>query len=302
VDPTYTDGVVLIRPMDVRDAEAHVAGEDDEIVRWLTYRRGTLESNRAWIASTHDRWRDGGPQFVFGIRDAATDELAGTIDARTTEDDLAPGQVNIAYSVHARWRGRGMATRAVALMLRFLRTRPDIREAVIRVAPANGASAAVARKARFRYAGRHGDDDEYRRRVTSRTPQVSCVFVGHDGAGRVLLARRGPGARDEPGTWDCGAGALEFGETFEEAVAREVTEEYATVPLEVELLGVRNVLRDDHWVAIVFAVRIDPDAARIGEPDKFDALGWFAPGALPSPLHSQLAPALAMAQAVIRPE
>ncbi|MEV7907719.1 NUDIX domain-containing protein, partial [Streptomyces anulatus] len=48
-----------------------------------------------------------------------------------------------------------------------------------------------------------------------RTPAVSCVFVCHDGHGRVLLAQRGAGARDEPGTWDCGAGALEYGESFE---------------------------------------------------------------------------------------
>src|SRR5690606_24260841 len=35
-------------------------------------------------------------------------------------------------------------------------------------------------------------------------PAVSVVFVCHDGRGRVLLARRGAGARDEPGTWDTG--------------------------------------------------------------------------------------------------
>jgi 8-oxo-dGTP pyrophosphatase MutT (NUDIX family) len=39
-------------------------------------------------------------------------------------------------------------------------------------------------------------------------PAVSCVFVCHDGHGRVLLARRGAGARDEPGSWDTGAGAV----------------------------------------------------------------------------------------------
>jgi ADP-ribose pyrophosphatase YjhB (NUDIX family) len=127
------------------------------------------------------------------------------------------------------------------------------------------------------------------------TPTVSCVFVCHDGAGRILLARRGAGARDEPGTWDCGAGALEFGETFEEAVTREVGEEYTAAPREIELLGVRNVLRADppsHWVAIVFAVRVDPAAVAIGEPHKFDELGWFSPDTLPAPLHSQLPPTL----------
>lgn len=125
-------------------------------------------------------------------------------------------------------------------------------------------------------------------------PSVSCVFVCHDGAGRVLLARRSAGARDEPGTWDCGAGALEFGETFEAAVTREVREEYGVPPLAIERLGVRNVLRGapvtSHWVAVVFAVRVAPEGVRIGEPHKFDALRWCAPKALPAPLHSQCRP------------
>jgi 8-oxo-dGTP pyrophosphatase MutT (NUDIX family) len=128
-------------------------------------------------------------------------------------------------------------------------------------------------------------------------PRVSVVFVCEDGDGRVLLARRGPGARDEPGAWDCGAGALEYGETFEAAVRREVGEEYATTPVAIDLRGVRNVLRDDppsHWVALVFRVRVDPATVSIGEPHRFDALGWFRPDDLPSPPHSQLAATLAV--------
>ncbi|MEU8614618.1 NUDIX domain-containing protein [Actinoplanes sp. NPDC048791] len=129
----------------------------------------------------------------------------------------------------------------------------------------------------------------------SREPRVSCVFICHDGAGRILLARRSAGARDEPGTWDTGAGALEFGETFEAAVTREVKEEYATEPQEISLLGVRNVVRTEplsHWVAVVFAVRVDPATVAIGEPHKFDELDWFDPATLPGPLHSQLEPTL----------
>ncbi|MFD0261999.1 NUDIX domain-containing protein [Kitasatospora indigofera] len=134
-------------------------------------------------------------------------------------------------------------------------------------------------------------------RVPAPVPTVSCVFVCHDGVGRVLLARRGAGARDEPGTWDTGAGALEFGETFEAAVAREVQEEYTAPALAIETIGVRNVLRAEpasHWVAVVFAVEVDPARVAIGEPHKFDELGWFTPDALPSPQHSQLAPTLAL--------
>ena len=61
------------------------------------------------------------------------------------------------------------------------------------------------------------------------------------------------------------------------------------------MLGVRNVVRAEppsHWVAVVFAVRVDRDSVAIGEPHKFDALGWFGRDALPSPLHSQLEPTL----------
>jgi 8-oxo-dGTP pyrophosphatase MutT (NUDIX family) len=122
-------------------------------------------------------------------------------------------------------------------------------------------------------------------------PAVSVVFVCHDTAGRVLLARRGSGARDEPGTWDTGAGALEHGESFADAVRREVREEYATEARRIETIGVRNILRGDpvsHWVAVVCAVEVDPATVRIGEPHKFDELGWFALDALPSPLHPQL--------------
>lgn len=128
-------------------------------------------------------------------------------------------------------------------------------------------------------------------------PAVSCVFVCHDADGRILLARRGPAARDEPGTWDSGAGALEHGEELAAAVAREVREEYSVDPIAIEAIGVRNVLRGDpvaHWVAVVHAVRVDPAGVAIGEPGKFDELGWFGLDDLPHPLHSQLPATLAL--------
>lgn len=128
-------------------------------------------------------------------------------------------------------------------------------------------------------------------------PTVSCVFVCHDGNGRILLARRSAAARDEPGSWDTGAGALEHGETFEAALRREVREEYTAEVLAIEPLGVRNILRGDpvsHWVALLFAVEVDPALVVIGEPHKFDALDWFTPDRLPAPQHSQLAPTIAL--------
>lgn len=121
---------------------------------------------------------------------------------------------------------------------------------------------------------------------------VTVVFYCHDGEGHVLLHKRSAQCRDEQGRWDAGGGSMEFGETFEDAVAREVKEEYGVSPLEIVHAGTTNVLREHegsatHWVANVHAVRVPREGARLGEPQKMDEIGWFALDQLPHPLHSQ---------------
>ena len=121
---------------------------------------------------------------------------------------------------------------------------------------------------------------------------VSASFVIHDGKGNLLLQKRGPNARDERGRWDIGGGAIEFGETIEEAIAREVMEELCAKPLDMEFLTVYDAHREHegsrtHWVAVIYAVKVDPKSVKIGEPHKIDELGWFTSKNLPTPLHSQ---------------
>lgn len=84
---------------------------------------------------------------------------------------------------------------------------------------------------------------------------------------------------------------MEFGESFEEAVTREIGEEYGVVPKQIKLCGVTNVVRDNngiktHWIAAVFAAEVEPNEVKMMEPEKMDDIGWFYPNNLPSPLHS----------------
>lgn len=121
---------------------------------------------------------------------------------------------------------------------------------------------------------------------------VTCVFYCHGGKGNLLLHKRSQKCRDERGRWDCGGGAMKMGETFEQTVRREVKEEYCTSVKRLQLVGVNNVLRthqrqSTHWIAILFAVPVNPKKVKIGDSEKMDKIDWFKPDKLPKPLHSR---------------
>lgn len=151
---SLADGVVTLRPLGLADVPAHLAGEDEELVRWLNGGPGTAERAAAYVRRCMASWAAGGPTFTFGIRVGADDLLVGTIDVQLEHVELVPGQANLAYGLYAHARGHGYATRAVLLACAFAAARPGITEAVIRVDPRNPASAAVAVRAGFRYRGR----------------------------------------------------------------------------------------------------------------------------------------------------
>jgi len=121
---------------------------------------------------------------------------------------------------------------------------------------------------------------------------VAVVFLIHDGKGNILLHKRSKEARDERSTWDAGGGGLEFGDTVEETLRREVQEEFCADVIEYEFMGFRDVHRTHegrptHWIALDFKVLVDPAQVKIGEPHKVDDIGWFRLEAFPSPLHSK---------------
>jgi len=123
---------------------------------------------------------------------------------------------------------------------------------------------------------------------------VCCVFVCHDGNGKFLLHKRSCNCRDEQGCWDCGGGAVEFGETFEEAARREIREEYGVEVSDLKFAAAKNVLRDNngkptHWVAVIFAAQVDSTQVKNNDPHKIEEIGWFASDQLPEPKHSSLA-------------
>jgi RimJ/RimL family protein N-acetyltransferase len=143
-----SDGIITLSPLRLDDVEAHLAGEDELLVRWLNGGRGTREGIEAYFQHCREQWDTAGPLRAFGIRMGADEVLAGTIDLRFAGEGLAPGQVNVAYGLYPSWRGRGLATRAVLLASQYAASEGGA-EAVIQVEPENPASAAVAQRAGF---------------------------------------------------------------------------------------------------------------------------------------------------------
>ncbi len=122
---------------------------------------------------------------------------------------------------------------------------------------------------------------------------VAIVYICHDGHGNFVLNKRSINCRDEHGRWDCGGGGLEFGDTVENTLKKEIKEEFCTEVLGHEFLGYRDVHRENdgvntHWVALDFKVLVNKEKVKNGEPHKFDEIGWFSINNFPTPLHSQL--------------
>ena len=105
---------------------------------------------------------------------------------------------------------------------------------------------------------------------------VGAIIIDPDG--RVFLARRGREVRNESGKWEFPGGAVEFGETLEQALVREVREEYGFEIDGLELLDVVDHIiphEKQHWVSPTFRCRIARGSPAILEPHKCDEIGWF---------------------------
>lgn len=101
-----------------------------------------------------------------------------------------------------------------------------------------------------------------------KPPVASAVIVQH---GRLLLARR----RQQEGTvlWALPGGAVEDGETVQEAAVREALEETGVSVAALEVLGSRvhpATKREMHYVACY----VLGGTARVGDPEEHDAVEW----------------------------
>lgn len=117
---------------------------------------------------------------------------------------------------------------------------------------------------------------------------VSAGVMIFNDKGELFLSKRSKKTSNEHGCWETPGGSVEFGETLEKAVRREVKEEYCVDIDIIEQFPTADHLipaEKQHWVATTFLVKVkEGQKPKIMEPDKCDGIGWFPLDNLPSPL------------------
>lgn len=107
---------------------------------------------------------------------------------------------------------------------------------------------------------------------------TSAGAVIYNDEGKLFLAQRGPGARDDVGKWEFPGGSIRHFETRKEAVLRNVEEKYAISIGVNEILGVYDVIDKEvgnHWISTTFLCQYITGEPRIIFPDKCQAVEWF---------------------------
>ena len=167
--PTLSDGHLTLRPPRPGDADAVTAAcQDAAIRRWVgvpsPYRR---EHAVQWLAAAPVRARAGEAVSLLALD--AQERVAGSFSL--LEIDRSRGYGEIGYWVAPLARGRGLATRAVALLDGWARETLRLRTVEILVHRDNGPSRRVAERCGFT------DTGELRRAPRGEDPDEPAYVV-----------------------------------------------------------------------------------------------------------------------------
>lgn len=117
---------------------------------------------------------------------------------------------------------------------------------------------------------------------------VSAGAMIFNDKGELFLSKRSKKTSNEWGCWETPGGSVDFGEKLEDAVKREIREEYGVdIDIIEQFPAADHLIPEEkqHWVATTFLCKVkDGQTPKILEPHKCDEIGWFPLDKLPSPL------------------
>jgi len=123
--------------------------------------------------------------------------------------------------------------------------------------------------------------------MTERPKVGIGVFVVNND--KIILQKR-KGAHGA-GEWSLPGGHLEFGESWEDAAAREVLEETGLKIKNIKFVGVTNDIFEKerlHYITIFMQGETDETNLVLKEPEKAEEIDWFELNNLPEPFFTPL--------------
>jgi RimJ/RimL family protein N-acetyltransferase len=172
-DPPLGDGEITLRPWRDEDvAPVSAWGRDPTITRWTDVPLDYTEPQaREWAAATEEHRRAGRGMSLMVV-DARTGELLGSCDLRRPTYDPLLGEIGFLVDPNA--RGRGVAVRALALLIRWGFDELGMRRIQALVHPDNPASLRVVERLGF---AREGLLRSYREGRSGREDRIALSLL-----------------------------------------------------------------------------------------------------------------------------
>jgi ribosomal-protein-alanine N-acetyltransferase len=149
------DELIVLSPLGPGDADAWLAGQDEEQIRWFEFPRyAEMEDVQRFISETRESWRNSSGHWYWGIRAMSDGSLLGGVDLR----DLGNSEVNVSYVIFPNYRNQGYAKRASILALGYARDTLGAKTAVMKMLPGNRFSMKLARSLGGNYVGNEPSD------------------------------------------------------------------------------------------------------------------------------------------------
>jgi len=122
---------------------------------------------------------------------------------------------------------------------------------------------------------------------------TACTFIHQeiDGVQKVFMAKRADTKKFLPGVYELPGGHIDFGETTEDGLVREIQEEFGvTVRLgdPFAVFTYQNEIKGSHSIEVIyFAQLVDPGITIQTNPEDHSTCSWFSEAELPQTFVSE---------------